>query len=36
VETLVLADCAHSPHQAQLDATRDAIAEFVAEVRGSA
>lgn len=36
VETLMLADCAHSPHQAQLDATRDAIVEFVAELRGEA
>jgi pimeloyl-ACP methyl ester carboxylesterase len=33
VETLLLADCAHSPHQSQLDATRDAIVEFVDEVR---
>lgn len=36
VETLLLADCAHSPHQAQLDATREAIVEFVAEVRETA
>lgn len=33
VETLMLPDCAHSPHQAQLDATRDAIVGFVAGVR---
>jgi pimeloyl-ACP methyl ester carboxylesterase len=36
VEALMLADCAHSPHQAQPDATRDAIVEFVAEVCSTA
>jgi pimeloyl-ACP methyl ester carboxylesterase len=36
VESLMLPDCAHSPHQAQLDATRDAIVEFVAALRGTA
>jgi len=33
VETLMLADCAHSPHQAQKDATLAAIVGFVARLR---
>jgi len=33
VETLMLADCAHSPHQVQKDATLAAIVAFVARLR---
>lgn len=35
VETLILADCAHSPHHAQKDATLEAIANFTARIAGS-
>ena len=34
VETLMLADCAHSPHQAQKDATQEAIVDFTARIAG--
>jgi pimeloyl-ACP methyl ester carboxylesterase len=36
VETLMLADCAHSPHQTNKDATLSALADFVAALRGTA
>jgi pimeloyl-ACP methyl ester carboxylesterase len=35
VEILMLADCAHSPHQAQKDATLEAIVNFTAGMTGS-
>ena len=34
VETLMLADCAHSPHQAQKNATQEAIVDFTASIAG--
>ena len=35
VETVMLPDCAHSPHQAQKDATIAAIAAFVGDLRNT-
>lgn len=35
VETVMLAECAHSPHQAQKDATLAAIAGFAARIAGA-